>query len=93
MTKVVIYANSNLDSFYEQTLQYLHEKYHTYPTTLNYGPITEAEAARISYYDGLGRDTAQHAMRNHSRSAQGSRSDSANIHDVAVDLPTGRMVF
>ena len=33
MTKIVIYANSNLDSFYEQTLQYLHDKYiaHVFP--------------------------------------------------------------
>ena len=93
MTKIVIYANSNLDSFYEQTLQYLHDKYHTYPTTLNYGPMTEAEAARISYYDGMGRDKAQHAIRNHHRSAKFSSNDDSNFHDVPVDLPTGRMVF
>jgi hypothetical protein len=58
MTKVVIYSNTNLESFYEQTLQYLHEKYHTHPTMLNYGELTAKEAANISYHDAEGRAAA-----------------------------------
>jgi hypothetical protein len=59
MTKVIIISDSSLDSFYEQQLQYLHDKYHNYPTSLSGNPISDAEAARISYYDS----TARHASR------------------------------
>jgi len=92
MTKVVIYSNTNLESFYEQTLQYLHEKYHTHPTMLNYGPLTPEEAARISYYDGLGRATAKHAAK--SRGGRGGRRGSnGGDWDVPGDIPIGKMVF
>lgn len=92
MTKVVIYSNANLESFYEQTLQYLHEKYHSHPTMLDYGPLTADEAARISYYDGLGRDTVQHAIKSQS-SSHYSRSSNQGHWDVPADIPLGKMVF
>ena len=91
MTKVVIYSNTNLESFYEQTLQYLHEKYHTHPTMLNYGPLTTEEAARISYYDGLGRDTANHAAK--SRNLSHHSRSSGQDWSVPTDIPIGKMVF
>jgi hypothetical protein len=91
MTKVVIYSNTNLESFYEQTLQYLHEKYHTHPTMLNYGPLNADEAARISYYDGLGRDTARHAANRHNLSHR-SRT-SVQECNVPTDITIGKMVF
>jgi hypothetical protein len=58
MPTIIYKNNSRLESFYEERLDYLHNKYHKYPTTLNYGPMTEAEKARISYYDAHGRDCA-----------------------------------
>lgn len=48
MTKVIIISDGNLDSFYEQTLQYLHDKYHNYPTSLSSRMISEFEESRIS---------------------------------------------
>lgn len=33
-TKVFVVQGGSLDSYYEQTLKYLHQKYHTYPTNL-----------------------------------------------------------
>ena len=59
MTKVIIYSNTNVDGFYEQTMQYLADKYHSYPTSLSGIPVSEAEAASISYYDAMGRHTAR----------------------------------
>ena len=61
MTKVIIMSGGSLDSFYEQTLQYLHDKYHTYPSSLLGIPISEAEAAEISYNDAMARQTASEA--------------------------------
>jgi hypothetical protein len=34
MTKVIIISGGNLDSYYEQVQQYLHAKYHNYPSNL-----------------------------------------------------------
>ena len=31
MTKVIIIQGQSLDSFYDQTIDYLHAKYHSYP--------------------------------------------------------------
>ncbi len=92
MTKVVIYSNSNLDSFYEQTLQYLHEKYHSQPTMLDYGPLTEDEAARISYYDGLGKDPIRQAAKNQ-RSSHNKHYSSQDYYDSSMDMPVGKTVF
>lgn len=93
MTKVVIYSNANLESFYEQTLQYLHEKYHSHPTMLDYGPLSAEEAARISYYDGLGRDTVRHAIKSQ-RSSRASRRSHQDYWDVPdSDVPIGKVVF
>jgi hypothetical protein len=51
MTKVIIISEGNLDSFYEQTLQYFQDVYHNYPTSLTGKSISENEYARISHYD------------------------------------------
>ena len=61
MTKVIIVSGGSLDSFYEQTVQYLHDKYHTYPSSLLGIPVSESEAAEISYYDAMGRHAARSA--------------------------------
>jgi len=61
MTKVIIISGGSLDSFYEQTLQYLHDKYHTYPTSLTGIPVSEEEAAEISYHDSMARHSAGEA--------------------------------
>jgi len=34
MTKVIIIQGGSLESYYEQTMDYLHAKYHTYPYNL-----------------------------------------------------------
>lgn len=59
MTKVIIMSGGSLDSFYEQTIQYLHDKYHTYPSSLLGIPVSEAEASEISYHDAMGRHVAR----------------------------------
>jgi len=41
MAKVIILPEENLDQFYERTMQYLHAKYHSYPSSLTkHKPIT-----------------------------------------------------
>jgi len=59
MTRVIIISGKSLDSFYEQQLQYLHDKYHNYPTNLSGNPISDSEHARMAYYD----TTARHASK------------------------------
>ena len=62
MTKIIIMPNSNLESFYERTLQELHDRHHSYPTCLSGIPVTEAEQIEISNVDGLGRYVANDAQ-------------------------------
>ena len=61
MTKVIIISGGSLDSFYEQTLIYLHDKYHSYPASLLGIPVSEAEASEISYNDAMARHAAREA--------------------------------
>ena len=61
MTKVIIISGGSLDSYYEQVQQYLHAKYHTYPTNLLPLNISEAERAEQSHYDAMARHTASEA--------------------------------
>ena len=61
MTKVIIMPESSLDSFYARTIQYLHDTYHSYPTSLSGIPVTEAEQSEISYNDAMGRYVAGEA--------------------------------
>lgn len=93
MTKIIIYSESSLDGFYEQTLEYLHDKYHVHSTTLTERPITAAEAAHISYYDAMGRDAGRHSSRGRC-SARGYRdSNFSSQVDISGDVPIGKAVF
>ncbi len=64
MTKVIIISGGSLDSFYDQTLQHLHDKYHSYPSSLSGEPLSATETARITYYDAMARHAAQGANTN-----------------------------
>lgn len=59
MTKVIILSDDTLDRYYERAVQNLHEKFHTCPTNLAGQPISAIDAAQISYYDTLARETAR----------------------------------
>ena len=61
MTKVIIISGGSLDSYYDQVQQYLHAKYHTYPTNLLPLNISEAERAQQSHFDALARSSAAEA--------------------------------
>ena len=61
MTKIIIMPNSNLDSFYERTIQELHDRHMSYPTSLSGIPVTAEEQVEISNVDGLGRYVAGEA--------------------------------
>jgi len=58
---VIIISGGSLDSFYEQTLQYLRGKYHSYPSSLLGTPISESEKDDISYRDAMARQSANEA--------------------------------
>jgi len=93
MTKIVIYSESSLDGFYDQTLQYLHDKYHTYSTTLTERPISAAEAAHTSYYDAMGRDAGRHSSQVRG-STRGYRDSHFSTQvDIPSDVPIGKAVF
>ena len=90
MTKIVIYSDIGLDGFYEQTKEYLHDKYHTYSTSIVSRPITPAQAARTSYYDAMGRGNGRRA----SRGRRGGQSADFNSSgDYVGDVPIGKRVF
>ena len=59
--KVTITQGGSLDSFYEQTIDYLHQKYHTYPSNLKGLHIDQNVMAEIGMYERLTHDTAASA--------------------------------
>jgi len=62
MTKIIIMPSIGLENFYRYTLQYLHDKYHSYPSSLLGIPVSKSEAAEISYNDAMARHTARGAQ-------------------------------
>ncbi len=50
MAKVIIIQGGSFESFYEQTLDYLHRKYHTYPGDLGERYIPPEAASDIGYW-------------------------------------------
>jgi hypothetical protein len=51
MKSVIILQGDELEQFYEDTMQYLYEKYHTYPDVLPDIPLTPHQAAELSAYE------------------------------------------
>ncbi len=64
MTKVIIIQGGSLESYYEQTLDYLHQKYHSYSGTLHNlpgsSPSHHAEA-ETGCYERLAAEVAAEA--------------------------------
>ena len=89
MAKVIIYSDSTLDSFYEKTLQYLHDKYHVHPSNLSNQPFSPAEREALSYNDSMGRDLARHAR----SSSQNRNRDSYHSCRCSNDINYGKAVF
>ncbi len=61
MTKVIVIWDCSLDSYYEQTMDYLQAKYHTNPSdlcVLNIPPETESS---MDYYEKLARNITNEA--------------------------------
>jgi len=61
MTKVIIIQGGSLDSYFEQTINHLHQKYHTYPSKLLDLHIDPDVMAEGGMYERLARDTAAEA--------------------------------
>ena len=93
MTKVIILSDETLDNFYERTVLRLHEKYHTCPTNLRIGSVSDAQVAQISYYDSMSREMAarSRAKRSHYLGLSGDRWSRDASH--WGDIPSGKMVF
>jgi len=58
MTKVIIIQGGSLESYYEQTLDYLHAKYHTYPTNLLNVEVSPEEISLMGYFEKLAQNAA-----------------------------------
>jgi hypothetical protein len=58
MTKVYIVPGGSLESYYEQTMNYLHAKYHNYPSNLADLHVCPDERSRQSYYEAQAREIA-----------------------------------
>lgn len=61
MTKVIIIQGGSLESYYEQTLEYLHAKYHTYPSNLYEQPSLSEGSSQMGYYEKLAQNIATEA--------------------------------
>ncbi|MBL6981231.1 MAG: hypothetical protein ISR58_08570 [Anaerolineales bacterium] len=61
MTKVIIIQGGSLESYYEQTLEYLHAKYHTYPSNLYEQPSLSEGSSQMGYYEKLAQNIAAEA--------------------------------
>lgn len=61
MTKVIIIQGGSLESYYEQTMDYLHAKYHTYPSNLLDTYASSEDTSRMGYYEKLARNIADEA--------------------------------
>ncbi len=61
MTKVIIVQGGSLESYYEQTLDYLHAKYHTYPPNLSGPSVDPDTAAELGCYERLAQNLAAEA--------------------------------
>ena len=53
MTKVIIIQGGSLDSYYEQTLNYLHQKYHNYPSNLKDLHVDPKVMGEMAMYERL----------------------------------------
>jgi len=58
MTKVIIIQGGSLESYYEQTLDYLHAKYHTYPSNIPDHPVSEEEISIMGCFEKLAQNAA-----------------------------------
>ena len=61
MTKMIIIQGGSLESYYEQTLDYLHAKYHTYPSSLYDQRRSSGDAGQMGYYEKLAQYIASEA--------------------------------
>ena len=76
MTKVIIISGGNLDSYFEQVQQYLHAKYHTYPSSILPLEIGADESLRQKAYDAWGKSEA----------IVMNRPDGVKARDLVADL-------
>ena len=61
MTHVIIISGGSLETYYEQTMDYLHAKYHTYPSNLPDLPVDPDVMSEMGYYEKLARNIADEA--------------------------------
>ncbi|MBC8504983.1 MAG: hypothetical protein ISR58_14310 [Anaerolineales bacterium] len=61
MTQVIIIQGGSLESYYEQTLDYLHAKYHSYPSNLPELSVDPDVECELGYYERLARKIAEEA--------------------------------
>ncbi|MBC8505242.1 MAG: hypothetical protein H8D34_10315 [Chloroflexi bacterium] len=58
---MIIIQGGSLESYYEQTLEYLHAKYHTYPSNLYEQPSLSEGSSQMGYYEKLAQNIAAEA--------------------------------
>ncbi len=67
MTKIIILQGDSLESYYEQTLEYLHTKYHSSPSIILESPSYRVVGSHedppnsVGYYENLARNIAERA--------------------------------
>lgn len=53
MIKVIIYRDEYLKNYYERTMDYLHDKYHSNPSSLPSYPLDAEVIGEMEYYQCL----------------------------------------
>jgi len=61
MSKVIIIHDDSLENYYERTMDYLHNKYHNYPSNLPKTPLSAEAQSRQSFNTAMGRNAAANA--------------------------------
>jgi hypothetical protein len=93
MTKVIILSDETLDTFYERTQQYFHQKFHTCPSSLSGRPVPEEEAAQLSYYEALAQGLAEKSKGRDRYHQDGERDHQPWSSKWPCGRSLGKMVF
>lgn len=53
-----VIQGGSLESYYEQTMDYLHTKYHSYPSNLQNIPVSSEMESEMGYWTSMGQQIA-----------------------------------
>ena len=94
-THLQLTSGISQEGHYDAVLDYTHDKYFSKPSSLESRPITEAQAARRTYYDAMGRDAGGSGggSRTGARTIRSIDAGHHNASNPDPGVPKGRGVY